>query len=169
MTGRRTHPQPNRVEVVTEIDAPVERCFDLSLSVDLHVASARATGERAVAGVTSGVMKFGESVTWRARHFGLPFELTSRITRFERPVYFQDRMVDGPFASFEHDHFFERVGDRTRMRDDLRFAAPLGAIGNFAAGRLLRRHLERFLVERNRVIKETAEDPEAWKRYLTDA
>jgi hypothetical protein len=55
----------------TRIAAPAERCFLLSLSVDLHKASTEQTSEEAIAGVTSGIMGPGEDVTWRARHFGL--------------------------------------------------------------------------------------------------
>ena len=36
----------------TRIAAPSGRCFLLSLSVDLHKASAKQTGEEAIAGVT---------------------------------------------------------------------------------------------------------------------
>ena len=52
-----------RFQLVTMIAAEPERAFDLSLSVDAHVASMGA-GERAVAGVTSGQLGPGDSVTW---------------------------------------------------------------------------------------------------------
>ena len=35
--------------------------------------------EKAVAGVTSGLISLGEEVTWRAWHFGLPLRMISRI------------------------------------------------------------------------------------------
>src|SRR4051812_38819320 len=44
---------------------PVTACFDLSLSVDAHAESMAASGERAVAGVMSGVMTLEDPVTWR--------------------------------------------------------------------------------------------------------
>jgi hypothetical protein len=74
----------------------VERCFELSLSVDAHRESMARSGERAVAGVTSGVMRQGDTVTWRARHFGLPFHLTSRISEYSEPTRFVDEQVKGP-------------------------------------------------------------------------
>ncbi len=51
------------------IDASLERCFDLSLSVDLHRHSVAHTHERPIAGVTSGVMKLGDTVTWGSSAF----------------------------------------------------------------------------------------------------
>ena len=54
------------IRLTTSIEAPVERCFDLSLNVDLHRHSVAHTRERPVAGVTRGTMKLGDSVTWEA-------------------------------------------------------------------------------------------------------
>jgi hypothetical protein len=58
------------IELATSIAAPTERVFDLARSIDLHTERTAGTGERAVAGVTSGLIGLGEEVTWRARHFG---------------------------------------------------------------------------------------------------
>ena len=68
-----------RFEVITHILAPPERIFAESLSVEAHTASMSASGERAVAGVTSGRLALGDQVTWRARHF-VTWHLTSAIT-----------------------------------------------------------------------------------------
>ncbi len=75
----------------TTILAPIERCFDLSLDVDLHSRSVAQTHERAVAGVTTGRMQLGDIVTWEAVHFGVRQRLTSKITAYERPPAFYRR------------------------------------------------------------------------------
>lgn len=116
------------IELTIEVCAPIERAFDLSRSIELHMASTYHTGERAVAGVTSGLMALGQEVTWRARHFGLWQHLTSRITAFERPIHFRDSMVRGAFRRFDHDHFFTQRGDITIMRDLFDFQSPLGIL-----------------------------------------
>ena len=104
------------IEIRTEVRAPLDRCFDLSRDIDLHLVSMRATGERAVAGRTSGLIGLGEEVTWEARHLGVRQRFTSRITEFARPHYFQDRMVRGAFRSFARDHFSNR-GSRDAHAD----------------------------------------------------
>jgi hypothetical protein len=71
----------------TEIHAPAQRCFDLSRSIDLHMASTAKTGEHVIAGRSSGLICLHETVTWRAKHLGLWQTLSSRITEFERPVF----------------------------------------------------------------------------------
>ncbi|PFG43570.1 hypothetical protein ATJ88_2269 [Isoptericola jiangsuensis] len=93
--------------LVTEIPAPPERCFAASLSVDAHTASMGASGERAVAGVTSGVLRPGDTVTWQARHFGLPFRMTARVTAHDAPHRFVDEQVSGPFRRWWHEHRFD--------------------------------------------------------------
>ena len=42
------------IQLTTEIAAPIERCFDLSRSIDLHLKSVDNTGEQAIDGVTTG-------------------------------------------------------------------------------------------------------------------
>ena len=150
------------IRLVTEIRAPVERCFDLARSIDLHVASTAHTGERAIGGKLRGLIDLGEDVTWRARHFGVAQELTSRITALTRPSHFRDEMARGVFRSMIHDHDFEQRRDVTIMKDTFAFACPLGPLGWLADRIAVRAHLERLLVERNRVIKEAAES-EAWR------
>ena len=58
------------IELVTDIDAPVPLVFDLARDLDLHARSMAHTGERAIAGRTSGLVEEGDTVTWRARHLG---------------------------------------------------------------------------------------------------
>lgn len=120
------------IRVVTSIQAPQERCFDLARSIDMHVASTSETGEKAVAGVTSGLINLGQSVTWEAIHFGVRQRLTSVITAFDRPSFFQDEMTEGVFASFVHDHVFEFADSMTTMTDIIRFAAQWDPSGTSA-------------------------------------
>lgn len=155
-----------RIQLETRIAAPAERCFLLSLSIDLHVDSTASTRERAVAGVTTGLIGEGESVTWRGRHFGFMLNHTSRITRYEPPDFFQDVMTAGMFTSFEHDHRFQQQDSDTLMSDELRFAAPLGILGVAAERLVLRNYLTRFLRERNEFVKQVAES-NRWREYLS--
>ena len=110
-----------RIELTTLLPASPERCFELSLSVDAHTSSMAASGERAIAGVTSGVMGLGDTVTWRARHFGVAFTMTSTISVHEAPARFVDEQVTGPFRRWWHEHRFEEVAGGTLMRDLVEF------------------------------------------------
>jgi ligand-binding SRPBCC domain-containing protein len=154
-----------RIKLKTTIAAPGERCFDLSRSIDLHMATTDWTGEQAVAGVVSGLISLGQEVTWRARHFGFMVSHTSRITAFDRPHYFQDCMVHGLFKSFCHDHHFEEQASGTLMRDEMVFAAPMGIVGKMAEMLWIESHMRNLLERRNVAIKRAAESEE-WRKYV---
>ena len=143
-----------RIQLETTIAAPPERCFLLSLNIDLHKESTAQTNERAIAGITHGLIGPNETVTWEGRHFGFMLTHETLISNYDRPRHFQDIMLRGMFKSFEHDHFFDLLPDgSTLMRDELRFAAPYGPLGRIAESLFLRRYLAGFLVERNNLIK----------------
>lgn len=155
-----------RIELTTRIAAPVERCFDLSRSVDLHLHSTSRSDEVAIAGRRSGLLEAGEEVTWRAKHLGIRQTLSTRITAYDRPRHFRDSMVRGAFARFDHDHVFEDDGHGgTLMRDVFDFDAPLGPLGWLAERIFLTGYMRRFLEARNRTIREVAESDD-WKRFL---
>lgn len=146
-----------RIEIVTEIAASPARCFDCARDLDLHVTSMAHTGERAVAGRTSGLIGPHEEVTWRGRHFGLVLEHSSRITAFDPPRHFRDEMIRGRFKTFRHDHFFAAAAGGTRMTDVLEFASPCGWLGRMVDALVLTKYLERLLRQRNAVVKQAAE------------
>lgn len=142
----------------TVIAAPIGDCFDLSLSVDAHIASMSASGERVIRGVTSGVMTLGDAVTWRARHFGIAFRMTSAITEYEYPVRFVDEQQRGPFRRWWHEHTFTAVANgETQMTDVVEFRSPLGPLGSIADRLVLDEYLRHLLRQRNAWLKATLE------------
>jgi ligand-binding SRPBCC domain-containing protein len=158
-----------KLEEITIIGAPVERCFDLARSVEAHLAGNIRCGETAVAetGITCGLVGLGQRVTWRAKHFGVRHRLTSEITAMERPAYFQDVMVRGIFRWMRHDHFFRSLpSGETEMRDVFCFAAPLPVLGRVAEVTFLDRYMKALLEERNTVLRNIAESDE-WRGYLS--
>lgn len=155
------------IELSTFIAAPIERVFDLARSIDLHTASTSSTGERAIGGITSGLIGDGQEVTWQARHFGVWQRLTVRITAFERPSHFTDAMLRGAFRRMEHHHSFETAPGGTMMRDVFTYESPLGILGKIADILFLEHYMRSFLLERNRILKAAAES-DSWRQYLPD-
>jgi ligand-binding SRPBCC domain-containing protein len=110
------------------------------------------SGEKAVAGVTTGLIAAGEEVSWEARHFGILWRMTSRIVEFDPPHRFVDQMVRGPFAAFRHEHHFDAAGAGTRMTDVITFRMAL-APANLPA----ELSLKRLMRIRNAAIRHAAE------------
>ena len=153
------------INIQTYIKAPIQICFDLSRSIDLHQISTQKTGEKAIAGRTTGLIELHETVTWRAKHFGVWQKLTSKITGFDYPYYFEDQMVSGAFKHFRHEHHFIPVESATRMQDKFIFESPLGLLGAFSNKLFLTKYMFKLLEERNAIIKEYAESGK-WKLIL---
>lgn len=154
-----------KIYLETFIDAPVERVFDLSRSIELHKLSTKKTNEEAVAGKTKGLISLHETVTWRAKHLGVYQHLTVEIVAYERPNMFADKMLKGAFKSMYHVHRFEQEGTGTKMIDVFEFTSPLGFLGRLAELLFLKAYMTKFLVLRNTEIKTIAEG-EGWKELL---
>ena len=146
-----------RISLITWIDAPPEVCFDLARDIDAHIRSTPGTAERAGAGVTSGLIGLGESVTWEARHLGFQWQMTVGITAFKPPRYFVDEMLAGPFATFRHFHAFQPTGTGTTMIDILHYTVPAGWPGRVFDRLILARYMQRVLIRRIDLLKEFAE------------
>jgi ligand-binding SRPBCC domain-containing protein len=144
----------------TAVNAPPLRCFDLARDVDLHQRSTAASRERAVGGVTSGLLGPGDEVTWEATHFGVRQRLTSRITEFDPPRRFTDEMVRGAFRRFRHEHQFLAADGGTEIVDRFDYTSPLGPLGWLADNLFLRRYMTRLLWQRNAYLKQVAESPD---------
>jgi ligand-binding SRPBCC domain-containing protein len=142
----------------TVIAAPIGDCFDLALSVDAHTALMSASGERAIGGVTSGVMRLGDTVTWRTRHFGIAFRVTSAITEYDYPHRFVDEQQRGPFRRWWHEHTFTAMAaGATQMTDVVEFRSPLGPLGSIADRLVLDHYLPHLLRQRNAWLKNALE------------
>ena len=145
------------INLTTKIKAPKQIVFNASRNIDIHQQSASPSKEKAITGVTSGLINLNETVTWRGRHFGFYLTHKSRITAMNLYDYFVDEMEKGKFKSFKHEHFFEEENGITIMKDQLQYETPFGILGKLFDVLLLKKHLTNFLLERNKVLKEVSE------------
>lgn len=145
------------INLITKINAPKQIVFDLSRNIDIHQNSASQTNEKAINGVTSGLINYNETVTWRGKHFGFYLTHKSRMTAMDFYDYFVDEMEEGKFKSFKHEHSFVEIDGKTVMIDNLNYQTPFGIFGRLFDKLLLKKHLTNFIIERNKVLKELAE------------
>jgi len=147
------------INLTTKIKASKQTVFDASRNISVHMQSASKTNEKAIAGVTSGLINLNETVTWRGKHFGFYITHKSRIPVMDFYDYFVDEMEEGKFKSFRHEHFFEEENGITTMKDILQYETPFGIFGELFDILFLEKHLTTFLLERNKVLKEVSELP----------
>jgi ligand-binding SRPBCC domain-containing protein len=151
-----------RLKESIHIDAPLERCFLLSTSIEIVQMT---LGMKPVAGKLTGLIVLGDRLLWRGWKFGLPAWHETLITRYERPSFFQDTMGSGMFQHFHHDHRFEFIDGRTLLADVVTFTMPLGPIGNYMAKKVVIPHVLHTMIERFELIKRIAEGTD-WQQYL---
>jgi ligand-binding SRPBCC domain-containing protein len=153
------------IRLTTWINAPVERCFKLAVCMDFHPAALEALHGKGLNGRNNGLISVGVPVKWKGSYFGVPWTHTGVIDLWRPFTYFRDVEVEGALRHYEHDHHFAAMDDGTRVRDEVRFAAPMGALGRMAEKMVLRRHLMKLLMLRNAALKQVAES-ELWHKYL---
>lgn len=141
----------------THIHAPPNVCFDLMRDIRIHTETTAQTDEKAVAGVTDGMIGLGQTVTFEGTHFGMRQRLTVKVVEFERPRLFVDEMTEGRFKAFKHIHEFFPSKKGTLMKDTLIWTSPFGIVGRVVDRVLLERHLSDLVTKRNKILKEIAE------------
>ncbi|MEP7317303.1 MAG: SRPBCC family protein [Panacibacter sp.] len=153
------------IHLTTFIHAPVERVFDLGRSIDLHQTSMSHTSEKAIAGITKGLINEGETVTWTAKHFFKTRMLKIKITQMKPYDFFEDEMQEGDFKSMKHRHIFKPTQNGSLMTDEFSFETPYGFMGKVFSYVFLTAYMKALLMQRNRTIKEYAETGK-WKTVL---
>jgi len=155
------------IEDSIHIDAPIERCFLLSTSIDLV---ARTLGMKPVGGKTSGLIADRDRVEWRGWKFGLPQHHETLITGFDPPIFFQDSMAGGRFETFSHDHKLTALGNQTLLHDTVRFSMPFRTAGTIVGKAVLVPHIRGLVHRRFALLKQIAEsESEEWRIYLPEA
>jgi ligand-binding SRPBCC domain-containing protein len=145
------------IKLKTFIKAPIDMCFDLARNVEIHTKTTSHTNERAVGGVTTGLLKKGDEVIWEAIHLGIKQRLTAKISEMDEPYTFTDVMVKGAFHSFTHIHSFVEKDNGTIMKDYFEYQSPFGIIGQLADKLFLEKYMRNFLVSRANELKKIAE------------
>jgi len=153
------------IELYTNINAPIEVCFNLSRSAELHMISTSKTDEKVVGGRRTGLFEKSDTVTWRAKHFGFYQTLQMEISALLFPYSFEDRMLKGTFKSICHNHFFQETDGVTVMKDLFQYEMPFGWLGKVFDHVILKTYMSRLLTERNITIKSYAESGR-WREII---
>jgi ligand-binding SRPBCC domain-containing protein len=86
--------------------------------------------------------------------FGIPMRWTTEITGVNAPHVFTDRQLKGPYKLWEHTHTFEPVPGGVKMTDVVKYAMPLGILGELGHSIIVRKKLDDiFEFRRSTLIK----------------
>ncbi len=83
---------------------------------------------------------------------GIPLRWTTEITGVSAPNVFTDKQLKGPYALWEHTHTFEQVKGGVKMTDEVKYALPLGVLGELAHSILVKKKLNDIFDFRERTL-----------------
>ena len=107
-------------------------------------------------------MAAGTLIEYRLALHRIPIRWLTRIEVWEPGKRFVDVQLRGPYRLWHHTHSFEARDGGTLVRDQVRYALPLGLIGELAHRALVRRDLERiFDFRHERVARRLGRTPGA--------
>jgi ligand-binding SRPBCC domain-containing protein len=98
-------------------------------------------------------MAAGTLIEYRLRLHGLPVRWISRIEEWDTDRAFVDHQVRGPYRFWHHRHEFLRRDDGTLVRDSVRYALPLGRLGDLAHAAFVRRDLHQIFDYRRDAVR----------------
>ncbi len=78
----------------------------------------------------------------------LPVLWSSLIAVYEPPDRFVDVQLRGPYSFWHHEHHFTETPRGTLIRDEVRYAMPLGLLGDLVHRVSVRRQIERIFAYR---------------------
>jgi ligand-binding SRPBCC domain-containing protein len=94
-------------------------------------------------------MGLGTIIEYRLRLHRIPLRWISRIERWEPGRAFEDVQVKGPYRVWRHRHEFRTAGGGTLVQDHVRYALPLGPLGELAHSMFVERDLARIFAFRH--------------------
>lgn len=85
--------------------------------------------------------------------FGISMFWRTEITEVQKPYYFTDAQLKGPYRLWEHTHTFTEKENGVLMQDVVKYQLPLGPLGVLANALLVRRKLESLFAFRKAAIE----------------
>ncbi len=153
------------IHITTFVEAPIERVFDLSRSMNLYRKSMQFINGHAVAGTMSGLINEGDTITWKAKYLYKIRVFKMGITDMKPYSFFSEKMIKGDLASLKHEHHFKSIENGTIMIDQLNFEIRYGFAGRLINKLFLTNYIKHLLEHRNEIIKTYAES-QKWKTVL---
>ena len=95
----------------------------------------------------------GSLIRYRLRWHGIPIRWTTEISEWNPPQSFVDRAVSGPYAMWNHEHWFVAKNGGTTMRDRVTYGLPFGWAGSMAHWLLVQGDMEKLFALRAEAMR----------------
>ena len=85
--------------------------------------------------------------------FGIPLHWQTQIKKVEKPHFFIDVQLKGPYRLWEHTHTFTQTDRGVLMKDEVKYQLPFGPLGNVTHALLVRKKLAALFRYRKAAIE----------------
>lgn len=85
--------------------------------------------------------------------FGLPLRWQTEICKVNKPLFFTDRQLKGPYKLWEHTHTFIEKDNGVLVKDEVKYKLPFGIIGSIAHSLIVRKKIENIFQFRKEALK----------------
>lgn len=86
--------------------------------------------------------------------FGIPRRWITEITHVAEPDLFVDEQRFGPYRFWHHQHLFRAIAGGVEMEEIVHYIIPFGWLGHFAAGKRVKKELQKIFDFRREVLAE---------------
>lgn len=84
---------------------------------------------------------------------GIPTTWVTEITQVNKPHFFIDNQVFGPYSLWHHQHFFREVPGGVEIEDIVNYKIPFGILGRAAHLLFVKRQLDHIFSYREKKLK----------------
>lgn len=84
--------------------------------------------------------------------FGIRVNWKTEICDVQKPLYFTDRQLKGPYKTWVHTHTFIKKAGGVIMKDEIKYQLPFGFIGTITHSLLVKKRIEKIFEFRRAVL-----------------
>ena len=84
---------------------------------------------------------------------GIPLRWKTEICEVNRPAFFTDKQLKGPYAIWEHTHRYIQKENGILMEDEVKYKLPFGFLGNIAHSLFVKKKIEEIFSFRKTVLE----------------
>lgn len=89
--------------------------------------------------------------------WGLKFYWETEICKVNKPLFFTDRQLRGPYKLWEHTHTFIKKDNGVLIKDEVKYQLPFGIIGNIIHSLFVQKKIKDIFIYRKNVLKQLFE------------
>ncbi|MGD9898997.1 MAG: SRPBCC family protein [Calditrichaceae bacterium] len=97
-------------------------------------------------------MKADALIDYQLKLFGIPFHWRTKIFEWNPPDYFVDIQLKGPYKEWIHTHRFEKHGNKTIMKDEVKYALPFGSLSAPVRYFFVKKNIEKIFEYRTKQL-----------------